>query len=74
MAMQRVFHGRFTSLHWDVKSVEETKPNIVLFNYDFVGKLPNGQKVEASGLEYVVVCKGKIQHVEIRMDWLRQKM
>lgn len=66
LAMQRAFHGKFVSLHWTVNSVEEVKPGIILFDYDFVGELPNGEKVESSGLEFVIVYEGKIQHVEIR--------
>ena len=66
LAMQRVFHAKFTSLKWRVNSVEEMKPGVVLFDYDFMGELPNGEKVEASGLEYVIAYQGKIQHVEIR--------
>lgn len=66
LAMQRAFHGKFTSLRWTVNSVEEIKPGIVLFDYDFAGELPNGEKVESSGQEYVIVYQGKIQHVETR--------
>lgn len=66
LAMQRAFHGKFTSLEWEVNSVEEVKPGIVLFDYDFVGKLPSGEKIETSGLEYVIVYQGNIQHIEIR--------
>lgn len=66
LAMQKQFHGKFSSLKWTVKSVEEVKPGIVLCDYDFVGRLPNGEKIESSGLEYVIVYQGKIQHIEIR--------
>lgn len=66
LAMQKAFHGKFASLQWKVNSVEEVKPGIVLFDYDFRGELPNGEKVESSGLEYVIVYQGTIQHVEIR--------
>lgn len=66
LAMQRTFHGKFTSLHWKVNAAKEVKPGIVLFDYDFTGQLPNGEKVTGSGLEYVIVYEGKIQHVEIR--------
>jgi hypothetical protein len=66
LSMQKAFHGKFTSLHWTVNSAAEVKPGIVLFNYDFTGQLPNGEKLEASGLEYVIVHEGKIQHIEIR--------
>ena len=66
LAMQKAFHGKFASLQWKVNSVEEVKPGIVLFDYDFIGKLPDGKKVESSGLEYIIVREGRIQHVEIR--------
>jgi hypothetical protein len=66
LAMQRAFHGKFTSIHWQVNSVEEVKPSIILFDYDFVGELPNGEKVESSGLEYVIIYQARIQHIEIR--------
>jgi len=66
LAMQRVFHSKFSSLRWHVNSVKEVRPSIVLFDYDFVGELPHGEKVESSGLEYVIIHEGKIQHVEIR--------
>ncbi len=66
IAMQRAFHGKYSLLHWNVNSVEEVKPGIVLYDYDFVGDLSDGTKIETSGLEYVVVYQGKIQHVEIR--------
>ncbi|HEV2402641.1 MAG TPA: nuclear transport factor 2 family protein [Candidatus Saccharimonadales bacterium] len=66
LAMQRAFHGKFSSLHWEVKSVEEVKPGIVCFDYDFTGEMPDGKKIESSGLEYIIVHKDKIQHIEIR--------
>lgn len=64
--MQEEFHGKFKSLGWIVNSVEEVKPGVVLFDYDFVGEMADGQKIETSGLEYVIVHDGRIQHVEIR--------
>ncbi len=66
IVMQRAFHAKFSSLAWHVNSVEELKPGIALFDYDFHGMLPNGEKVESSGLEYVIVYNDKIQHIEIR--------
>ncbi|HSW77952.1 MAG TPA: hypothetical protein VLG36_04080 [Candidatus Chromulinivoraceae bacterium] len=66
LAMQRIFHAKFTSLKWHVNSVEEVKPGVVLFDYDFVGEQPDGEKVEASGFEYVIIYMGKIQHIEVR--------
>lgn len=66
IAMQRAFRGKFSLLHWQVNSVKEMKPGVVLFDYDFVGEMPSGEKTEGSGLEYVIVYEGKIQHIEIR--------
>jgi hypothetical protein len=66
LAMQREFHDKFASLKWNVNSAQEIRPGIVLFDYDFVGQLSDGEKVKSSGTEYVVVYQGKIQHIEIR--------
>lgn len=66
LAMQGIFQAKFTSLKWHINSAEELKPGVVLFDYDFVGELPSGEKVEASGLEFVIIYQGKIQHIEIR--------
>ena len=66
MTMQRAFHSKFSSLKWNVNSIKEIRPGVVLFDYAFVGEMPNGKKVKRSGLEYVIVYQEKIQHVEIR--------
>lgn len=64
--MQRVFHGKFSSLQWSVNSVEEVKPGVILFDFNFMGETLGGERVKIFGLEYVVVYKGKIQHIEVR--------
>lgn len=66
LTMQQAFHARFATLKWTVKSVEEVKPGIVLFDYDFAGKPHNGEKIETSGSEHIIVYQNKIRHVEIR--------
>ena len=66
MAMQRAFHGKFSSLNWKVNSVEEVKPGIVIFDYEFNGQMRDGEKIKSLGLEYVTVQHGKIQNIEIR--------
>ena len=66
IAMQKAFHGKFSSLNWQVNSTEEVKPGIILFDYDFLAEMPSGEKVKNSGLEYIIVHDGKIQHIEIR--------
>jgi len=64
--MQRAFHDKFSSLHWQVNSVEEVKPGIIKFDYDFTAETPSREKVKSSGIEYVIVHDGIIQHIEIR--------
>ena len=66
IAMQKAFHGKFRSLHWQVNSVKEVKSGVVLFDYDFHAETPEGEKVVGTGLEYVLVYRGKIRHIEIR--------
>lgn len=66
LEMQRAYHGRFKSLYWRVNSVKEVKSGIILFDYDFIGTQNDGQEVESSGLEYVIVMKEKILHIETR--------
>ena len=64
-----VFSG-FETMGWDVHSVREVKLGIVLFDFTFSGKTPDGEAVHRSGREYVIVYNGKIQHVEVRnKDW-----
>lgn len=65
IAMQKTFHDKFSSLRWRINSAEEVKPGIIRFDYDFLAETPNGEKIEGSGLEYVIVHDGKIQHIEI---------
>ncbi|WOG29775.1 hypothetical protein [Endozoicomonas sp. 8E] len=66
MTMQRLYHGKFARLQWQVSSVIETKPGIVHFTFNFVGEMHTGEIVEYSGLEDVVVYDGKIQHIQVR--------
>lgn len=66
MTMQETFFARFQSLAWTVHSSIEYKPAIALFDFTFAGKTLDGNTVTVSGLEYVVVCNNRIQHVEIR--------
>lgn len=65
LAMQKKFHGQFSSLNWNVNSVKEIKPGVILFDFDFVGEKLNGETIKTSGQEYVTVQNGKIQNIEI---------
>ncbi|WP_281558308.1 hypothetical protein [Thalassomonas sp. RHCl1] len=67
MAMQRVHHGSYKQLQWKVKSVEEVKPGIIHFDFDFEGETQAGERIEYSGLEDVVIHAGKIQHIHVRL-------
>lgn len=66
LEMQRDFHGNFSKLNWEVNSVKEERPGVVVFDYSFSAVKKSGDKVEARGIEYVFVKGGKIQHVEIK--------
>jgi hypothetical protein len=63
--MQRNFHRSFEKLEWKVWAIEEEKPGIVRADFDFIW-VKEGETIEFSGIEYVVVVEGKIQHIEIR--------
>ena len=66
MKMQTDFFGGFETMAWAVHSVVEERPGVVLFDFTFSGITLDGEKVHRPGLEYVIVCDGKIQHVEVR--------
>ena len=66
MEMQKAFFADFETLSWTVRSVEEVKPGIVLFDFTFSGKTTAGDSVSRDGLEYVIVHQDKIQHIEVR--------
>ncbi len=66
IAMQRTFHAGFRSLHWHINSAEEVRPGIVLFDFVMTGTTADGDDVDFSGLEYVIVHQGRLQHVEVR--------
>ena len=66
MDMQTKFFSGFGTMKWNVNNVKEIKPGIVLFDFTFTGKTLDGESVQRSGREYVVVYNGKIQHIEVR--------
>ena len=66
MEMKRTFYGSFVELHWDVHTVEEVRPGVLLFDFTFHGTKNDGEVVERPGLEYVIVHEGKLQHIEVR--------
>jgi hypothetical protein len=64
--MQSKFHASFEDLHWDIHSLDEVHTNIVLLDFTLKGTKISGKKVVVPGIEYIVVYKDKIQHVEVR--------
>jgi hypothetical protein len=66
MKMQSEFFSNYQSMAWHVNSVEEIKPGIVLFDFTFNGTTNEGEIITRDGLEYVIVYKEKIQHIEVR--------
>ena len=66
MKMQSKFFASFESMDWEVHSIEEVKPGIVLFDFTFSGRTHGGEAVHRPGREYVIVYHGKIQHIEVR--------
>ena len=66
MEMQRYFHGSFTTLHWDVISVNEVRPGVVLFDFHLTGERENGETIDSEGLEYIIVKDGRSRHIEVR--------
>ena len=64
--MQTKFFAGFAQLHWQIHSVEEVRPNVVLFDFTLRGTSEDGTQIEQRGLEYVIVYNGRLQHVEVR--------
>lgn len=63
--MQKVFHKSFEKLEWKVQAIEEEKPWIVRIDFGFEW-VKDWEEIVFSGIEYLVVVDGKIQHIEIR--------
>jgi len=70
MVMQRIHHGSCSKLEWIVSKVEEVKPCIIrfafAFAFDFEGTTQDSQTVKLSGVEFVVIDKGIIRHIDVR--------
>lgn len=65
LKMQKEFHWSFEKLVWNTREIVEEKEGIVRVAFDFLWT-KNGEKISFSGIEYVIVCDGKIQHIEIK--------
>src|SRR5665213_1986011 len=53
--MQKNFHGQFSSLNWTITGIKESQPNVVVVDYDFTAKKLNGEEINSSGIETIVV-------------------
>jgi len=68
MEMKYKFYDEFKEMKWSTSSVEEIRPGVILFNFTFTGITNRDEKVVRSGLEYVIVKNGKLQHIEVRNE------
>ena len=68
MAMQRAHHGGYQKLHWAVNQVTEEKTGVICFDFDFTATTHEGELVNFSGIEYVIIRNGVIQHIDVRAN------
>lgn len=66
MPMQKAHHSSYQKLHWEVTTVEEVKPGVIRFDFDFSGLNKANELIQFSGIEYVVIRDGIIRHIDIR--------
>ncbi len=66
MTMMSNFHNSFEELNWDIIRSDEIKPNIIKIDFTFSGIPKQGNKIQSLGIEYIVIHKDKIQHIEIQ--------
>lgn len=66
MTMQRGHHGSYEKLHWAVNQVTEEKTGVIRFDFDFTATTLQGELVNFSGIEYVIIRNGIIRHIEVR--------
>lgn len=66
MTMQKAHHGSYQALHWLVEKVEEQKPGVICFDFQFTATTLNGEQIKFAGVEYVIVQNGKIRHIDVR--------
>ena len=64
--MQRAFHGKFSSLKWTVKLIDELEAGVILFVYTFDGIRKDGKSVKSAGQEFITVADGRITNIEIQ--------
>ena len=66
MNMMADFHGIYSQLHWTIRNSHELRPGIIVFDFEFKGCTKDGETVEKTGTEYVVVVNDMLQHIEVR--------
>ena len=65
MTMQRSYHDSFQTLKWQINSINEIKPGIIIIDFSFSGVTNSGEKLKYSGLESIVIYHEKIQHIDV---------
>ncbi len=63
--MQTEFHQQYQSLHWEIVSMDEIKPNVIDIHFDFKGVLQDGTEQHRQGREHILVYDDKIQHIAV---------
>lgn len=66
MPMQRDHHGSYKKLNWTVTTVDELKPGVIRFEFDFEAINHKDESVQFSAIEYVIIRNGIIRHIDVR--------
>ncbi len=67
MRMMVDFFAKYTERSWEVLEYRKVKDGIVEFDFEFSGIDIEGEEVQRSGKELIVVSRaGLIRHVEVR--------
>ena len=64
--MQRAHHGLYKKLNWAVTTIDELKPGVIRFEFDFKAINQKDESVQFSGIEYVIIRDGIIRHIDVR--------
>jgi len=63
--MQSQFHGRYESLKWQIKTLEEIKPGVIEIHFSFDGVLQDGEAQQRHGREHILIHENQIQHIAV---------
>ncbi|MES2223313.1 MAG: hypothetical protein V4469_00100 [Patescibacteria group bacterium] len=66
MDMMTTFHKSFSELKWIINNTIEIRPGVFKIDFVFNGKGRDGQELDKTGTEWVIVFNGMLQHIEVR--------